>query len=1541
MGDPIEMESIRRIFGGPKRDAPLIVSSTKGNIGHLEGASGVAALIKTILQMQYRQATPQASFKSLNPKIPALEPDNLLIPRTMMTLPEGRLAACVNNYGAAGSNAAMIVLEPPRKSSSQKASLGKPTQPIKLPIQITAASEKSLLAYCAALDKLCSRFQDTLSPPECSQILPNMAYSLSRRLNQDLAYSLTFSSTDVDQFQAQLREQASGKNSIKERPSPTPVVLCFGGQVSDKIGLDKSLYENSALLRFHLDTCDSTAQALGFPSIYPGIFQTEPVTDVVELHTILFSMQFSCAQSYIDSGLRVDAVVGHSFGQLTALCASGILSLQDGLKLAAGRARLMKEYWGPESGTMIAVQTDRATVDSIRDSLSAPHDFEIACFNGPAFHVLVTDKASAEATVAKLSERSVKHKKLDVPYGFHSRFTQPLLPHLEELARSLVFRKPAIPIETCTDVASWSEPSAERIVAHTREPVFFGQAIERLQRRFGACTWVEAGSSSGITNMARGALGSGYTSGSTFVPLQLDKPNSADLLADSTIALWNAGQKTQFWGYHHLQAQQYDRLRLPSYSWEKTRHWLELNMSDALGGSKAAPVQATKEESIELPPVLLRQESEGKFAVNPKCEEYQAIVKDLESLGKPSIPSALYFELATRAVNIANGSTSSNSFSIEEYKVYSILGHEEQDSITLVLHQNGRRSSFTINCGKNCYAEGTIISQSADGSLAAEFERYERLTGHGKASSVANDPQSESLRGNVLYKMLSATTHYPSWYRGVKSVATLGSSVAARVVRPNGKLTDSTCNRKLTTFVAGPDIVAQQCVTQLSVLESFVQVASLHANCLKDDAGDKAFRLTKVHRLQWAPGYEAKPESSWDVLAFTANAEDGGIVSDMYIYDVTSGRLALLMLGVEFGDSGQPTSAPASVPAMPVAQQAAPPAAAPPKEEKTSETRSSSPAQGKPRSEKPASKDAKTAIFEDVAGLLEELADIPAAKCPADASFDDLGVDSLMVIEVISELQTHFKVDMPIDELEQLTDLNSLTNYLHGKGAVGSSYDSESDYSDSNTAPSTQASTPVTASSAATTPPDSPVMDAKPETKDIPPMTAETVKQPLELGPSGMQEAFSKIRFDWEKHASQVGASRFWTTVYPQQADVVCAYVVEAYSKLGVDLSKLQAGDQVPELQKALPKHKHLIAQMRNILVDSGVLELSGMGSNQQLVRTSKPIDTTPIETRYQRLLEEFPAYTPDTRCLKVTAPLLAECLTGTKEPLNLLFGDKKNREILGDFYAKSPLLDATCRLLAELISTLPAAASSKGALKILEVGGGTGGTTKYLVDYLDKCGIKFEYTFTDISQALVNQTKKVFAGRDDMEFRTFNADKPAPEELLDKYHLVISTNCIHATSSIERSVGNIRPVLRDDGAICVLEFTRNLYWFDLVFGLLEGWWLMDDSRTHALAPESFWDSSMRAAGYKHVSWTTGDSEEANTLRLICGFKSGPATQEATVTPKPSGKVIKRAGIPMEEVVFKTEGNLDLSADIYFPKSSDPAGKKRGIGMYFRSTSTM
>ena len=1542
VGDPIEMESIRRIFGGQDREAPLIVSSAKGNIGHLEGASGVAALIKATLQMEYRLAPRQALFKTLNPKIPALEPDNLCIPTSNLALSGKRLTACVNNYGAAGSNAALIIIEAPCKSVSHqpKSETSISSPPKKLPIQLAAASAGGLLAYCKALDKFCDQLRCARDLSEHSQVLSDLAFNLATRLNQELSFTFTTTATDLDQLHAQLRQQITAGNAITQRPKQAPVVLCFGGQVSDKVALDKRLWQESTLFRSHLDMCDNTLRAMGYPGIYPGIFQTEAVTDVVILHSIIFATQYSCARAWLDSGLKVDALIGHSFGQLTALCISGMLTLRDGLKLVAGRASLMQKYWGSESGTMIAVETDQHALEELQTAFrasNARHSFEIACFNGPTSHVVVSDKASAGELETKLTERAIRYRRLDVPYGFHSRFTEPLLPYLEDLASSLAFHEPNIPLETCTDTNNWTTPTAKLITAHTREPVFFGQAVQRLQAKLGPCTWLEAGSDSSVVGMVRRALGQSSTATNNFVPMQLNKPNSTELVVDATMALWTAGHRMQFWNFHKSQRGQYHFLRLPPYAWEKSKHWLDLDMSAALPSKDKTEVPPAAK--VELPPVLIRLESFDSrghhFVINPSSEEYQTVVKDLESSGSSVCPSALYVELASRAAREADKGEGNGLLSIRELQVHSLLLLNTHQTISLDLLPlaQGWKFRVTSTDGSSessklgelvCHAEGTVYLKTADSSLDDEFCRYERLTGHDKIVSIADDPRSESLRGNVMYKMLAPAVNYPEWYRGVKSVSAVDSRVVAKVTRTAGI----------------PEIVSKNTTTQLPILESFIQVACLHANCLHEGLGGEVFQFTRADYLQWAPSFDLhghgnSVEGPWDIVAYVSTTA-GEVAYDMFIYNAVTARLVLLILGVRFTNLRQPVTIPAGLntnlaPAldMPTLTHA---------NEQRAETGATGHPSAVPQSQakpkKPA-KDAKTCIYEDICDLLEKLADIPKDQVPGDASFDDIGVDSLMMIEVISELSTLFRMELPVDELEELTDFNSLVNYLHGKGCVGTSF---ADDGDSASSPSssqilsagTSSPSDSLGDSAMTTPPrsvdEADSIPTKPKPYAVPTMSNGTGMQPLDLGNYGIQDIFMRLRLDFEKYAEQTGAKGFWANVYPQQAELVCSYVGDAYRTLGCDLASLPAGEQLPSMN-TLPRHKHLVAQLRNILVDSGYLEV---GTNQAHVRTAKPFDSRPTAIKYEQMLQRHPLYDSETKLLHVIGSRLADCLIGKAEPLSLLFGNKVNRELLADFYANSQMLKAITRLLAEFVSSMFSATQSEGTLCILEVGAGTGGTTKYLVDFLTRCGVSFEYTFTDISMALVSQAKKNFSSFPQMRFMTFDCDKPAPPELLQKFHIVISTNCIHATSNLTTSTANILPTIREDGALCMVEFTRNLYWFDLVFGLLEGWWLFSDGRKHALASEPFWKSSLYAAGYKHVSLTDGDTEEAKTLRLICAFK-GEAKEGANLTPT-NGTIIKRAGVPMEEVVWKRVGELELAADIYFPKTPDPPGKKRPLG---------
>ena len=176
-----------------------------------------------------------------------------------------------------------------------------------------------------------------------------------------------------------------------------------------------------------------------------------------------------------------------------------------------------------------------------------------------------------------------------------------------------------------------------------------------------------------------------------------------------------------------------------------------------------------------------------------------------------------------------------------------------------------------------------------------------------------------------------------------------------------------------------------------------------------------------------------------------------------------------------------------------------------------------------------------------------------------------------------------------------------------------------------------------------------------------------------------------------------------------------------------------------------------------------------------------------------------------------------------------------------------------------DLVSQLP---SGQGPLRILEIGAGTGGTTLYMAPLLERLGVDVEYTFTNISPSMVAAAKKKFKRYPFMKYLAHDIEKPVPVELLGTQHIVFTSNAVHATHDLVKSGINIRNALRPDGFLMMLEMTKIVPFVDIIFGLLEGWWLFDDGRKHAIISPNEWETALHSAGFGHVDWSDGNHAE-------------------------------------------------------------------------------
>lgn len=1608
VGDPIEFASIREVFGGPRRTKPLHVASVKGNIGHLEGASGVAALIKTLLMMQHHTIPMQASFTSLNPKIPALEPDSMKIPTSTRVWDTDFRVSCINNYGAAGSNAAMIVCEPPKTTSSvHNVHYGFPSRS-KVPLLICAHSEESLRVYCEALYKM------TSSEEGLKDGLPSLAFNLAFRQSRSLSHSVAFTASNPIELNQQLNAVSSRRLKAQVDIKPKPVVLCFGGQVNSFVGLSKDIYDTSTLLRGHLDICNTQLRNMDLGELYPEIFQTEPIEDVVKLHCLLFSLQYSCAMSWMQAGLCVDAVVGHSFGQLTATCVAGTLSLEDGLKLVSGRASLMKELWGPERGSMISIEADQSTILSyiLESSVSsATPDIEIACYNGPSSHVLVGTGSAIDALQDKLPKASIKHKRLNVTHGFHSVFTEPLLPSLSRLATKLTYKTSSMTLETCTEGKNLDEIGPQQIVDHTRMPVYFGQAIERLARSLGPSTWLEAGSNSSVIAMANRALSPSTACSHTFQTINLGGSDATGSLADATVNLWKAGHKVQFWPHHRSQRSEYRMMNLPPYQFEKSRHWLTW-----VDTPQASPPVDISTPAVEKERVLLsllgsrdKDRRDAEFTVDPLSKEYEFYVKGHAVLAEPLCPAPLYVELVSRATMILMAEPHAMDYlpCVQDLEISAPLGMNADRAISIVLKRKDEtpatwrfelksKSHSDPKASSSTHARGTVILDSASQRLHTDFSRYERLIGYQKVEDLRLDPRSEIMQGATVYKAFSRVVKYAEHYKGVRSVYGQGHQVAGLVSLPESDQS-----------------ALQAPVTKPLAVDNFVQVAGLHVNCLNDCKDNEVYVCTSIESIRLGPKF--KDSTSWFVYSSFTPVGEREISNDIFVFDRESKSLVLMVLGAHFMRvliSSLMKVLSRANPSQSVADNSKSSNAVvqtKPTSLVSSSNRdlvlpsTSSKILSQP---KPSTGDSSSSMIDsEIRKLLHRVTDVPMEDCKDDSTLEDLGIDSLMITEVMSEVCRHFELDISAADFATLLDIRSLRTYLLARGCGGSGKGSTSDSSSD----SGEESISVTSASSAATSvddltavrdlgsdlaklvaghlesdtsmtretnlanegldsllcielasdikkefgasvdmslldadstfgdlldmitlhcqPSMPLVKAKiasmvPAPTPAIEISTDDPPTQVEHKPASIrdaQQAFEDIRFDYDIFTKETGFAGFWQTVYPSQARLVLAYTVEAFSTLGCRLASLKSGQRLPRVQYD-PKHNLLMDQLHEVLKDASLVTSDG----GLLIRTDKPVDETPSVLLFQEILRAYPHHASEHKLLNITGSRLAECLTGAADPLQLLFRRKEDKELLEDVYTNGPMYKAITKLLASFLQKAFTLDQDQGTFHILELGGGTGGTTKHIVDFLSKRGVPFTYTFTDISGSLVTAAKKKFAGQIYMEYRVLDIEKQPPAEYLHRFHTVISTNCIHATRNLQTSTANILKMLRPDGFVSLVEFTRNIFWFDLVFGLLEGWWLYQDGRKHVLASESFWDRSMRAAGFEHVTWTNGSSEEARTLRIIAGFPTKPATE--SLTPR---KMSRKPEI--ESVMYRLAGKTALYADVYIPSNITP-GEKRPIG---------
>jgi SAM-dependent methyltransferase len=280
------------------------------------------------------------------------------------------------------------------------------------------------------------------------------------------------------------------------------------------------------------------------------------------------------------------------------------------------------------------------------------------------------------------------------------------------------------------------------------------------------------------------------------------------------------------------------------------------------------------------------------------------------------------------------------------------------------------------------------------------------------------------------------------------------------------------------------------------------------------------------------------------------------------------------------------------------------------------------------------------------------------------------------------------------------------------------------------------------------------------------------------------------------------------------------------------------------------------------------------------------------------------------------------------------MFGSPASMKTMENYYSTSPMISTLTDQLVVFLTSLLSGGRVDTArpVRVLEVGAGTGGTTKRLAAALASAGIDARYTFTDISPSLVAKAKNTLQRQYPwIEYATFNLEKAAPEALRGRFDIVIGTNCVHATSDRTASCRRLRETLAPGGIVVLSEVTQVIDWYDISFGLLDGWWLAEGGTAYPIQPPRAWMDSFADAGFVSAGCSLGPTRESTTQQLLVACnRHWDVPAAAAAGGHDSNNKSGAASFRVETVTYKEADGVQIHADVYLPTA--PSASPRPIG---------
>ena len=613
LGDPIEGTALSEVFSRRSADEePLWIGSSKSNLGHTQGAAGLAGVMKVALAMQNNtlpktlgvtQPTPLIDWQKANMAL-------VLDHQPWIANNDRPRRAGVSSFGIGGTNAHMIVQEAPSHlpKADSLSHNGIQSQPL-LPFPVSAQSDIALRQYIGKIQK---HVECSMSRGEDAS-LADLSYSLAttrthfryRRVlladsKTDLIEKLASCSINRSSDLSPLAGVVSSSTGIGDEAPH--LAMLFTGQGSQRLRMGKGLCHAYPLFRQFLEDITSYFSELELPLL--DVMWAEPQSEFASLlhrtdfaQPAIFALEVALWRLWQSWGVHPQILLGHSVGELAVAHVAGILSLHDACRLVAARGRLMQGLVSSRPGSMAALETSATEVTVAISALGLHSKVEIAGYNTPTQTVVSGDADAVGLVVDCLTNQlACKATRLNVSHAFHSYHMDDMLPAFQNVAETIHYNSPKLPIISSL-TGKLAEPGelerSDYWVKQARRAVRFSDSIHTLYHQQNANICLELGPQPVLSGIAASCLTANLEPDAqlpALLPsLKSGKQEDEWAMLNSLAQLHVRHVPIDWPGYYA--PFDYKRVELPTYPFQRQRynyHTVDQSQNTTAGREKSA-----------------------------------------------------------------------------------------------------------------------------------------------------------------------------------------------------------------------------------------------------------------------------------------------------------------------------------------------------------------------------------------------------------------------------------------------------------------------------------------------------------------------------------------------------------------------------------------------------------------------------------------------------------------------------------------------------------------------------------------------------------------------------------------------------------------------------------------------------------------------------------------------------------------------------------------------------------------------------------------